>query len=138
MNSALLLVLSCLPGDIHPRFDTFKVSRVGNRNPFLYYHFVIVSVQDKGSFSISLGATCDGHDMRMAQDPGRRKKEENGGLFQKKTISLAMAVAFPVQPDSHPSLSAPASHLLQAGPVSTVTWASGCGDITKTGCLWTR
>lgn len=39
-------------------------------------------IQDKGSFNISLNATCDGQGMRMAQNLERGKNEENEGLFK--------------------------------------------------------
>lgn len=73
-----------------------------------------------------------------------RRMKKMGGCFRSEDrpfSALAVAGAFPVQPDSPPALSSPAYHLLEAGPVSTVTQsmtASGCGDITKSGSLWAR
>lgn len=123
MNSAVFWTALCLApssvlGDqgtyISSSVFCFKVLRVKSRNLFLYYHFVILYVQHKGSHSLPLDAMCNEHGVTVAQNLKEWEHEESGGLF--KDWRQNFLDSLPVQYISHPSLSTPAHHLLQADP----------------------
>lgn len=149
MNSAVFWTALCFApssvlGDqgtnISSSVFCFKVLRVKSRNLFLYYHFVILYVQHKGSHSLPLDATCNEHGVTLAQNLKEWENEESGGLFKDlrqnfldSGCGFTCAVyqsPIPFHPCSPPSAS--------WSTVSTVTQSvmdSGCGDITKSGSL---
>lgn len=70
---------SSVPGDhgtyVSSSIFYFRVLRIRSINHFLFYHLVILYVQDKGSLSLSLDATCHKHGVRVVQNLERVREE---------------------------------------------------------------
>ena len=135
MNSTMLADEGTyISGSIFLRFQELEIE-IPSYTIILWFYYV----QDKGNCSVSLDAARDGHDMRMAQNLERRKKKMESYLrrqFPGPGCGFPCAAwqsAIPLTPSLRPSASWSA-----VPTVTQMAMASGCGDITKSGSLWTR